>query len=661
MTNAPAFGATTGPTPSPETTAGPPSAAAFAAKPAISTFSLSPDNHHLAVAQRANNVETLIVFDLDGNGAPTVAMANHDKSVHIDWIAWKGNNRLVAGVTYLATTYRNKDDTSSQIIAQKYGSFAIAADRDGSHQIELLRSKGYARGSVQLLDDLRGDPDHIELTAPTFLGFPAVWRADVRSGDAVIVERGGEDTLGWETDSTGDVVVRYRQSGRTLIIDGRPSGERGWSLIARIRPKDWQERFSDWDFLAAAGKPGQFYVAVPGRADAPSDTRSVHLYDLATKTLGPALWPEIPYDLNNIVTASPSGALVGVCYWVDNLKCDYKDPVVQANVRGLQRFLGADRNIVFSQWSDDATRMAFYVTAPDDRGSWYLYDWTAHKATFLGESYPDLAAERLGRMQPWSYATRDGAKIAAYLTRPRQAPAGPLPLVVVVHGGPMARDNLDYDIFAQFISTRGYLVFQPNYRGSGGFGQRWLEAGFRQWGGRMQDDIVDGVRALIASGQADPERICVFGASYGGYAALMQGALHPDLYKCVVSWAGIANLNRFVRDDRGDESAPSEVYNYELKEIGNPATESARLARESPVTYAATYGPPVLLIHGGADHRVDPEQSREMHRALVNAGRSSQLVVVPNEGHSYWDEPHETMALDTVGKFLTSHIAPAGR
>ncbi len=264
-----------------------------------------------------------------------------------------------------------------------------------------------------------------------------------------------------------------------------------------------------------------------------------------------------------------------------------------------------------------------------------------------------------GSMRRYVFTASDGAKIPGYLTSPPNAPKGPLPLVVMPHGGPMVRDTFDYDLWAQFIASRGYLVFQPNFRGSGGYGRAWLEAGFGQWGHLMQDDLADGVRALVASGDADPKNICIFGASYGGYAALMQGARHPELYRCIVSWAGIGDLGKLMQWERDTDGAKSEVYTYDLRQIGDPAKDRDRLARDSPITYASNYQPPVLLIHGSADTIVPAEQSREMEKALKRAGRDVRLIVVDREDHRDWDDDNMEKALDQVADFLRAHIAPA--
>jgi dienelactone hydrolase len=481
---------------------------------------------------------------------------------------------------------------------------------------------------------------------------------DLKTGAADIIERGDETTVGWTTDRTGSVSVRYRASFGALVIEGRSPGETAWTQIVRIRAKDLRKEFSDFDILGPGETPGVFYVAVQPKTADDGDTRTVHLYDLRTRKLGPSLWLALPYDIESIVTSDSTNALRGVCYRVDLLQCDFADPVVQANMRGLSKYFGGRKSLSPLSWSDDGRWWLFAATGPDDPGSYYLYDWTNHQVRSLGPAQPKLPPERLADRRPYAFAARDGTRIPGYLTGPAGA-KGPLPLVVIPHGGPMVRDDLDFDALAQLIATRGYLVFQPNFRGSGGFGRKWLEAGYHEWGGLMQDDVHDGVKALIAAGLADPARICAFGASYGGYAALIQGALHPETYKCVISWAGIADLARHVRERKSIDGADGEVHLYDLKQIGDPERDKARLSQQSPLTYAGSYGPPVLLLHGADDDTVSADQSREMDKALRKAGRQTRLILVKDEGHPDWGTDDQTSAVREILTFLQAHIAPA--
>ncbi len=231
-------------------------------------------------------------------------------------------------------------------------------------------------------------------------------------------------------------------------------------------------------------------------------------------------------------------------------------------------------------------------------------------------------------------------------------------MIVLPHGGPEARDTLGFDVWAQFFATRGYLVFQPNFRGSSGYGRRWVEAGYGQWGGRMQDDLTDGVRALITSGRADAKRICIFGASYGGYAALYGGARTPDLYKCVASFAGVSDLRALVKWEHSTKGHEAR-YRYAERAIGDPVKDAARLKAASPATYTSGYQPPVLLIHGAKDVSSPVTQSEAMAQALKRAGKDVKLSIYPGEGHSDWSRTDEEAALTEVADFVASHIAPA--
>jgi len=295
----------------------------------------------------------------------------------------------------------------------------------------------------------------------------------------------------------------------------------------------------------------------------------------------------------------------------------------------------------------------------DAVGAYHLYDRQTGAARDLDELRAGPPLAELGHVESFTFLARDGTRIPCYLTLPPQATTGPLPMVVMPHGGPMQRDGAAYDRWAQVIATRGYLVFQPNYRGSAGYGSAWLRAGYGQWGGRIQDDIVDGVAALVRSGRADGSRVCVFGASFGGYAALMQGALRPDLYKCVISWSGFSDLSALLRQSAARDGVASDAYRYDVRQIGDPVRDAARLRHDSPIAYAPTYGPPVLLTHGDADETIPADQSRVMAAALADHGRDVRLNIVAGEDHGGWTAEAEETALTDVVAFIEAHIAPA--
>lgn len=634
----------------------------FYADPVFSNASLSPDGHYVAIVQTSDLAAVLVTDLKTRETAPVMSLCKDGKPINglsVDWVSWKGDDRLIIGATLL-DIQRAGDKPDGAILSYRYGRLVLAVDRDGKNFVQLLKGGFFNsdRGQyVSLLDVLHKDPDHILAIAPSAMGDAAVWKVDVHTGEAQKVEQGDSTVIAWDTDSNGDIVARYRDSGSNLVIEGRSPGQSDWTTVVKVRPKD-AKVLDDFQILGATEQPGQLYVAVKPTDKSQGDTRRLRIYDFKTKTLGEPVWPALKYDIQDIVYDGDSYKLSGVCYVADIYTCDFKDPVQTANFRGIVKYFKGLRNIYPISVTDDARWWLFSVSGPQEPGNYYLFDWQTKQIEVLAGRFPKLPDEALADMQPWTYAARDGAAIPAYLTRPPNAPKGPLPLIVMPHGGPEARDDLGFDTWGQYLSTRGYLVFQPNFRGSGGYGVAYGEAGYGQWGGLMADDITDGVRQLIASGQADPNRICIFGASYGGYAALYAGATHPELYKCVVSWAGLSDLTADMKYER-TFGLDSSRYLYWLKSIGDPKTQAEALRKASPITYADVYKPPVLLIHGMADENVRKTQSTEMADALTKAGKSVKLILVKNEDHTDWDTANEKMAISAVADFIKAHIAPA--
>jgi dipeptidyl aminopeptidase/acylaminoacyl peptidase len=230
------------------------------------------------------------------------------------------------------------------------------------------------------------------------------------------------------------------------------------------------------------------------------------------------------------------------------------------------------------------------------------------------------------------------------------------------HGGPESRDSYGFGYFEQYLASQGYAVFQPNFRGSEGSGRSFAMAGRRQWGRRSQDDITDGVRHLIAQGTVDAGRICIAGASYGGYAALAGGAFTPELYRCVISIAGDADLIEMLDQERQGQGRNSLGYAYWVEVAGDPNADRDALIATSPQRHAANFRAPVLLIHGRSDYVVRVEQSEAMRDALRRAGKPVEYLDFEDEGHfwGYWEPENRQRLLETVDRFLDQHIgAPA--
>ena len=584
---------------------------------------LSPGGDFLALIEHADGQDRVSVIDLSSHQKTTALKSTDGRP--IDWVRWKDDERLVAGLGH----DRDSDDDQPR---DRVGELLTALDRDGGRPVSLSGQGGAKlRGdAVRIADPLRSDPTHVLVAAADPKGGTSLWKLDVHSGAAEFVSKDADDPD--DRLPRGAMVVRYDQKGS--------SG------------------YADFDVLGPAQDAHTAYVAMQPRSQADGDTASLRIYDFKRRTFSDPVWPALKYDVSDVVYHEGDRALAGVCYTADTYVCDFKDAALNADYRRGSAALHDERSLTPLGMSDDGKVWLFGVSGPNEPGAYYVFDRRTGRMTLAANRQPGLPASRLGTMERFVYAARDGTPIPGYLTRPPKAPRGPLPLIVMPHGGPEARDSYSFDIWAQVFATRGYLVFQPNFRGSSGYGRAFAEAGYRQWGARMQDDLTDGVHNLISSGRADPKRICIFGASYGGYAALYGGAQTPELYKCVASFAGVADLKALVDWEHATKGHEPR-WRYAQRAIGDPRKEAARLAAASPIAYAAGYRPPVLLIHGAKDASVPIVQSQMMAKALKKAGKPVKLLVYDDEGHADWNPADEQSALSELAAFFESHIAPA--
>jgi len=351
-----------------------------------------------------------------------------------------------------------------------------------------------------------------------------------------------------------------------------------------------------------------------------------------------------------------SGKLIGMHHLAgDDDRYTFFDRNDQAIWDATARSYPGQRLTLVSM-SADHRKLVVQADSPTDGPAYAIVDLAAHKADWISNRFGALKPEDIAPRQAIAFKAKDGTPLTGYLTLPRGREPKGLPLIVLPHGGPSARDEPGFDWWAQAMASQGYAVLQVNYRGSYGFGWDFLSAGFGEWGRKMQTDLSDGVRYLVAQGQIDPARVCIVGASYGGYAALAGATLDPGVYRCAVSVAGLSDLPRFVTWSKAVSDVSAERYWDRFMGAKDPA--DPHLVDISPADHVNASTVPILLIHGKDDTVVPFDQSQIMAEALRRAGRPVDFVVLNHEDHWLSHGDTRLQMLQAVAAFLAAHNPP---
>jgi dipeptidyl aminopeptidase/acylaminoacyl peptidase len=633
--------------------AAPPPASAFGRIPAIVQAAISPNGERVALLGGASDQRIISIATLDQPGLPILQLGN----VEAIGLRWAGDDFVLARVAYWERVgargvYRLERNVTitpqAKALAQLFGSDPASAwlveqevvgvTHGGPTRVMavgLTESSGASSNMNTKLQRKGVDSPYVT----------ALYSLDPATGRGKLIERGDYDTESWAVDLDGSPRVRLEidELNHSFTVSGRPKGKSGWSAV-------WQ----GGNFVSRRAYYG--YSAVDEGVYLALDDKLV-LKRLAggnASTIAEGfanVTPTLVWDNNR-------GVAVGVSTELDKPTVAWLDPTIGA-VHGTLAKVFPGKAVTLQGWSTDRQRFVARVAGPAAPGAWYLFDAGRKEVSPLGDEYPELAGVPLGTTRWITYKAGDGMEIPAYVTTPPGLAAGAkAPLVVLPHGGPTSRDTYDFDFIAQFLASRGYIVLQPQFRGSWGFGAAFENAGLGEWGGKMQTDLLDGVQALAAQGLIDPSKVCIVGASFGGYAALAGVSLHPDAYRCAVSIAGIGDLGQLIVE-QGRLYGRQSGSLAELKKTLGQATPD-KLTATSPARQAARVKAPVLLIHGTEDTVVLPDQSRTMAAALKTAGKPYELLLLEGENHYLTRSATRTQMLEATEAFLAKHLPVGG-
>jgi dipeptidyl aminopeptidase/acylaminoacyl peptidase len=610
--------------------AAPPTAADFGAVPALSGVKLAPNGKLIAAEAVVKGKQAIVLTSAGGErgAVQTYPMPEKQK---LQWLRWAGSDRLLISVGATTKLYGEEFRMSRLLMLDlKTGKASLVGPKDqGLFGDDIVHID--PAGKFLLLS-----------TQASIWDYPGVYRVDLDTGKSDRIVRPQEDVWNWFADGDGIVRAGMGSRGKRWWLLYRETADCDFRRIKRtIKDGDTDiDRFvplngSDQGYAIAAGTTGRF---------------GLYRYDFKQDRLGESLYQNPTVDIDDF-DLSPRGELVSVSYTDDRPEVAWFEPELKKLQARIDRALPGKTNRVIST-SADRMQLLVWSGGADDPGMYYFYDRKTNNMGAFAAPYEGLVDKKLSAMEPVRYKARDGLEIRAYLTLPQGRGDKDLPLIVMPHGGPFARDSWGYEAWVQYLASKGYAVLQPNFRGSTGFGRDFVEKGLGQWGRGMQDDIDDGVRWLAGRGTIDAKRVCIMGASFGGYAAMWAAVRNPETYRCAISFAGISDVESMLKYDKKAMAAPRYFRDWRARVQGDKSFE---LDQISPIKLVDKMNVPILLAHGADDDNVPPSQSRRLHEALLKLGRAHEYVVYKGEGHGFQDPANATDFLTRVGKFLDAH------
>lgn len=634
-----------------ETGAVSPPTAVFAALPRIESIQLSPSGRHLAVLRNLDGRTFLETQTVSGQDVHPVVSTDNRESL-ITWFRWVNDERLL-----VSTRMTAPEDAGDRIETR-----LLAVNRDGTEPIANLLKQGalssvFGPKHVPLFEDrlvgtIPGDPRHVLLALDLeHPDAPDVYKVDVYSGQRQLVQANPSSQPDaraisrWIADRTGTVRAGVGQFQTAVHAIVRPPESSLWRELAEY---DLAKETGPVP-LAFDGDPAWLYVRDQHRGKA-----AVFKLNVADRTADRRLVVADPkFDLNGELVYAPGRKkVVGVRYNAADERVLFWDFDAQRLQARIDRALPGSVNVIHSS-SDDGRLHVVKSSGAAQAPRWSIFDEHDGRMALLGRSYPDLETAALALPTTVYVTARDGKEISAFLTLPKNRDPRHLPMILFPHGGPAARMPGEFNYWTQWFVSRGWAVLEPRFRGTEGYGDEALRAGFQRRGLEMQDDVTDIVQYAVRAGLADAKRICIVGSGYGGYAALMGAVKTPDLYRCAASLGGVTDLPQVLSDSRGYLTQKPVVESRVASWWNDPE----RLRDTSPIAHAGEIRTPLLLMHGLMDRSVPVSQGRAMARALNDAKvTTSRYVELPLADEALRREEDRQQVFSELDAFLSSHL-----
>jgi dipeptidyl aminopeptidase/acylaminoacyl peptidase len=469
-----------------------------------------------------------------------------------------------------------------------------------------------------------------------------VYHININTGQMDMIVQNPGNVVSWLTDHEGNLRVARATDGVNTVLLYRDSDKDPFQILVRT---NFKESLSPIFFTF--DNKNLYVVSNIGR-----DKAAIYEYDVKTKEHIRLIYEHPEVDVSGLLRSNKRKKITGVVYITDKRHYHFFDQEREQLQRDLEERLPRYEVVITSMSKDEEKAL---VRAYSDRsfGGYYYFNRETKEFLKLADISPWIKEEEMAEMKPITYRSRDGLTIHGYLTLPKGLKPKRLPAIINPHGGPWARNTWGYNPEVQFLANRGYAVLQMNFRTSSGYGRQFWEAGFKQWGLAIQNDISDGVKWLISKGIADPKRVGIYGVSYGGYATLAGLAFTPDLYACGVDYVGISNIFSMLQSIPPYWKPYLEMM-YEM--IGHPEQDRELLVRTSPVYHADEIKAPLFVAQGANDPRVPKAESDQIVGALRKRGIDVLYMVKENEGHGFANEENRFDFYGAMEKFLAKHL-----
>ncbi len=638
----------------------------FVAYPQLKSPRLNPSGERLIISRRIGDIEELQIGTININGFDITHKIEVPKDVYHHRVFWADTDRLIIQYTrYSGLLPKIDEEPSIEIFAIDYDGkdllklFDIQAEQSVQKKSKKRKKKKQPQriyyqishllpeqSNYVLLEQVvetpkKGNDDDRDIVTDVF-------RLNIRTAELENITPkhniAGAKMYVWLADYKGNIRLGY----------GEDEAEEAIMLIRRNPESDWirlddNELFErgKFDPMFFGKDDDELYVS----SSYATGRTAIYRFDIKRGRLKAPIFNDPQISASSLYYSPTKGKVQGVSHFGQTFGRTIYDDDFSAMLQDMDKATGETGEIYLGSKSLDETRYIVWAENEQNPGDIWFYDHTEKKAFKLGAVNPAIDPEKMANMQPVTYSARDGVDIPAYLSLPKNYVKGEaLPAIVMPHGGPHSRDYKSWNTWVQFLTNRGYVVLQPNFRGSTGFGARFTALGYAEWGGDMQQDIADGAKWLVRNGYTEKDSICIVGGSYGGYAALMGIIDDPDKFTCAVAWAPVTDIKLILEQD----DAYTKKSGWYWRVTGGKKKKELR--KISPLFQAKRIERPLLLVHGTEDDIVYIEQSRLLAKALKKQKKTNfEYIELPGLGHSPETKEAEQTFLEALESFLIKY------